>query len=236
MTNKYGPRIITDGLVLALDAADRNSYNPNFTNRLYNLTQNEYITLYNGAGYNDLNYGTILFDGSNDYGSIALANDFTANNFTAMAFVKNTNPDGVASGHDTILSTANFRFQVQQADSFTTTNSFTQFRNTAGTTTTISNSLTNIPHNTWALHAIVVSSSTARLFYSPYSLNNWAATGSYPGTKSSNTLQVGYDSLTGIGGADPWYGNIGPIHIYNRDLSIEEIRNNYFAIKTRYNL
>jgi hypothetical protein len=39
MSNNYGPRIVTDGLVLCLDAADRNSY-PGSGSVWYNLAQN----------------------------------------------------------------------------------------------------------------------------------------------------------------------------------------------------
>ena len=63
----HGPSIITQGLVLALDAADRNSY-PGSGTTWTDLSGNGNTgTLTNGPTYNSANGGSIVFDGSNDY-------------------------------------------------------------------------------------------------------------------------------------------------------------------------
>ena len=63
----HGPRIVTDGLVLALDAADINSY-PGSGTTLYDLSDGgNNGTLINGPTYNLSNGGSIDFDGTNDY-------------------------------------------------------------------------------------------------------------------------------------------------------------------------
>jgi hypothetical protein len=61
-----GPKIVTDGLVLALDAADRTSY-PGSGTTWSDLVGNNYGTLTNGPTFNSANCGTIVFDGTNDY-------------------------------------------------------------------------------------------------------------------------------------------------------------------------
>jgi hypothetical protein len=67
MTIGYGPRVVTDGLVLALDAADRNSY-PGSGTAWTDLTgRGNTGTLTNGPTYSSSNGGSIVFDGSNDY-------------------------------------------------------------------------------------------------------------------------------------------------------------------------
>jgi hypothetical protein len=65
MSNQYGPRIVTDGLVLHLDAANRKSY-PGSGSTWYDLSGNgNNFTLTNGASYNTNGYFTT--DGVNDY-------------------------------------------------------------------------------------------------------------------------------------------------------------------------
>jgi hypothetical protein len=61
-----GPKIVTDGLILALDAADRTSY-PGSGTTWSDLVGNNYGTLTNGPTFNSANCGTIVFDGTNDY-------------------------------------------------------------------------------------------------------------------------------------------------------------------------
>jgi len=76
-----GPDIIEDGLVLALDAADRNSY-PGSGTTWTDLSGNgNNGTLVNGVGYDSGNGGALSFDGSNDYINTSLTyqnnNDYT---------------------------------------------------------------------------------------------------------------------------------------------------------------
>jgi hypothetical protein len=67
MSNNYGPKIVTDGLVLCLDAADRNSY-PGTGTQLYDLSGNgNHGYFYNGATFDGVHGGSILYDGVNDF-------------------------------------------------------------------------------------------------------------------------------------------------------------------------
>ena len=64
---QYGPKIVTNGLVLCLDAADRNSYSGAGT-KWSNLTSTgNNGTLVNGPIFNNNNQGNIIFDGVDDY-------------------------------------------------------------------------------------------------------------------------------------------------------------------------
>ena len=67
MARFHGPRIVTSGLVLHLDAANIRSYTGSGTSWI-DLTNNGYNgTLTNGPSFNSSNGGSIVFDGSNDY-------------------------------------------------------------------------------------------------------------------------------------------------------------------------
>ena len=79
-----GPHIVTDGLVLALDAASPKSY-PGTGTTWYGLTENEnQATLNNGPTLEDSNY--ISFDGTNDYANFTTEYAFTTGNGTMFSF------------------------------------------------------------------------------------------------------------------------------------------------------
>jgi hypothetical protein len=63
----YNPRIVTDGLVLALDAGNTKSY-PGSGTTWTDLSGNgNNGSLENGVGYNGSNGGSLSFDGTDDY-------------------------------------------------------------------------------------------------------------------------------------------------------------------------
>jgi hypothetical protein len=62
----HGPTVVTQGLVLALDAADRNSYPGSGTTWTDLSGRGNTGTLVNGVGYNSGNGGSLSFDGVND--------------------------------------------------------------------------------------------------------------------------------------------------------------------------
>jgi hypothetical protein len=67
MSYTNGPKIVTNGLVLCLDAANRKSY-PGSGTTWNDLSGNGNVaTLVNGVGYNSNNGGSLTFDGVDDY-------------------------------------------------------------------------------------------------------------------------------------------------------------------------
>ena len=98
-----GPHIVTDQLVLAMDAASARSY-PGSGVYWYGLTENEnQATLQNGPTFVDNNY--ISFDGINDYAPFTTEYAFTTGNGTMfsleMWFQMRTLPTAqyAANGH-----------------------------------------------------------------------------------------------------------------------------------------
>jgi len=70
-----GPNIVTDGLVLALDPASSRSY-PGTGTTWYDLSESSTNgTLTNGVTYSSIDNGIMVFDGSNDYVTIAGPNN-----------------------------------------------------------------------------------------------------------------------------------------------------------------
>ena len=69
-----GPTIVNNGLILALDAADNNSYSGSGTTWSDLSGNNNTGTLTNGPTFGSTNGGTIVFDGTNDYAEITTRN------------------------------------------------------------------------------------------------------------------------------------------------------------------
>ena len=70
MSYQTGPRIVTNGLVFCVDAADTNSY-PGSGTTWFDLSGNgNNGTLNNGPTFNSANRGSIVFDGTNDWISV----------------------------------------------------------------------------------------------------------------------------------------------------------------------
>jgi hypothetical protein len=67
MAFSYSPKIITDGLTVYYDAANPNSY-PGTGNTIFDLSRNgNHGTLINSPTFDNTNGGSIIFDGTNDY-------------------------------------------------------------------------------------------------------------------------------------------------------------------------
>ena len=82
--------IVTDGLVLYLDAANTKSYTGTGTT-WYDLTKNgNNGVLTSGPVYNSENGGNITFDGVDDYVNLGNPNSLDILNFTICAWVKST--------------------------------------------------------------------------------------------------------------------------------------------------
>lgn len=71
MSYNYGPRIVTDGLLVCYDAGNNKSY-PGSGNTWYNLANTNDCTL-SGATFTSVNGGGISYDGINDTSSYSIA-------------------------------------------------------------------------------------------------------------------------------------------------------------------
>ena len=69
----HSPKIITDGLVLALDAGNTKSYPGSGTVWTDLSGNNNTGTLTNGPTFNAANGGSIVFDGTNDYVTLPIS-------------------------------------------------------------------------------------------------------------------------------------------------------------------
>jgi hypothetical protein len=213
--------IVTQGLVLDLDAAKRDSYVG--TGVAWNdISGNQNNgTLINGPTFNSANGGSIVFDGSNDYASIS--DSSTLRGFTGItlsAWVNKKTKDikifgkwtGGAGPNNYILRevTGTLQFYIN-------------------TTSFVGGNIGINPATGWNLYTATWDGSTMKAYLnSTVSSTTYSQTGTIPNTGPNLIIGAEYDiSLNSD-------ASIAQTLIYNRALSATEILQNYNATKTRY--
>ena len=223
-----GPKIVTSGLVLALDAADKLSYRGSGTTWRDLSGNNNTGTLTNGPTFSAGNMGSIVFDGTDDY--VAIANLFlnTITNITLQGwvYISSTSLKGpfvkVGGGVN------GYAIGVGGNDFDTSGNQI------IGIYPGVRWILTGNNYGTgWKFFTLTLSTTSVPTFYL-----NGALIGSYPGTNPLTPTSGAYvgrnvgDELT----VRAFAGNIAITQIYNRTLTATEILQNYNATKNRFGL
>ena len=217
-----GPKIVTNGIVLALDAADKSSY-PGTGTTWRDLSGNSNNgTLTNGPTFSAANGGSIVYDGVDDTVSCNLVTS-DANNVTMEAWFKATtlpgdrglmlNGNGGSSGYGLQFGACG----------------------TAGTTLYVFFGGLNcnvvsygtLVTNTWyqAVYTRTTSPGISNILYIN-GISRSTNTSSNPNAPAGSTL-IGHSAFN---------GNISIARIYNRALTATEVLQNYNATKSRFGL
>jgi len=229
MSTAYGNRpIVTDGLVLCLDAANSRSYSGTGTT-WSDLSGNGYDgTLVNGVGYSNDNLGYFIQDGVNDFVQ-GTAFDSTFSEMTIMLWLRRTGQTIRFAG---ILFTRNGGTVPATGMNFRdTTNQIGYHWNNTGTTYGWASGLVP-PLNEWCLCAITVTPTQGTAYLKGNNIDSVATnTVSHPeltGTFQFDTRdsQSGRYSIIDISNAS----------IYNRALTAAEVQQNFNAMRERYGL
>jgi hypothetical protein len=232
-----GPRIVTDGLVLSLDAADRNSYPGSGTTWTDLSGNNNSGSLTNGPTFNSANNGAIVFDGTNDY--ILLTSNFFNHNsgtpFTVSLWFK-TSAAGIILGQQNTITPNNASAYVP-AIYVDNTGKIRTSCFWGGSTTNNSVSTLNVTDNAW--HNITVTfASNSQISY--LDGNSFATL-----SKTQTYYADIYYYFIGAGSWNGWpfpvfspffSGSITNMLFYNRALSATEVLQNYNTQKSRFGL
>lgn len=230
----HSPKIVTDGLVLCLDAANTKSYTGSGTN-WSDLSGGEiHGELYNGATFDSNNLGSIEFDGVNDYveleNFVSIFNGLTfstecywfklsSNTSSALAFALhwdggNYNPVGNFTSASSLESISihkrNIRAFYENGHRF-------------------------YYDDTWHYACYVYGLDFNKLYVDTNELTLRYVIGNSLTTKS---LDLASRFILGNRTTDFAFsdGKISQVQIYNKALTSEEILQNYNATKGRYNL
>ena len=238
MSTKYSPQIVTNGLVLALDAANRLSYPGSGTSwtDLSGYANNG--TLTNGPVYSNANLGSITVDGVDDY--VNLGNAATikmgTGNFTISIWVKILTQTGTATFKG--VMTSKQAAAAAAGYGFYWNNSVNKFLWSTANGTSASEIYTT---NTWS--SLVNTWANIVMVRQNGATNNghFYINSVYESLASSATvLNVDTNTNMTIGNtADLWSaywfkGTFGTLQIYNRALTASEVLQNYNVNKTRF--
>ena len=234
-----GPQqIVTDGLVLHLDAANTKSYQSGSTtwNDLSGNRNNG--TLVNGPTFSSGNGGSIVFDGVNDYIDLGTTSTFSfiqnTGVFTICAWVRLTD-----------FSTA--RFMLGNNDGTGGRKGFNLgYRGTSGrlwlAMSDGGGAILDLTRNNFFINSdwvfvTVVGNGTTCQFYRN-GLIFGAPSNTFTRLSTGDSFRVlGLGRLNNYTLSNSyWQGNITQTQIYNKTLTAEEILQNYNATKSRFNL
>ena len=242
--NYYGGPLVTNGLVMALDASNIVSY-PGSGNVWYDLSGNgNHATLYNSPTYNS--QGWFSFDGIDDYvRTTNTLNLSTTDKVTVLVIFK---PNSYSGGVKLVYEhTANFNsstggfLQSYNDNSLGQDNQvFASNRGNASYNIGVwDKSLFN--DLTWKFSNCVFDRSqplVENLFYLQGSLKS-AIQNPYPGYTANNTNNYANDYFyIGCRGGSGIFAdmNVSAVFIYNRVLTDSEIAQNFNAYKSRFGL
>jgi len=218
-----GPRIVTNGLELSLDAADRNSYVSGSTTWRDLSSSSNNGTLTNGPTFDTINGGRIYLDGTNDYvalnSSIASSSPFTLDFWYYPTRVNSSYDQIYSSPDNTDLQLFFHAVSKTLTTSIENVEIATSFTLSAG----------NI--NQWYNIVWTYNYANRFVYVNNSVVQSNADTTAY--TNNSSTVAIG--SLPS-GGSYFLQGYLGSARIYNRALSATEVLQNYNAQKSRFNL
>lgn len=236
----YYGNTVTNGLVLSLDAAKRDSY-PGSGTAWRDISGNgNNGTLTNGPTFNSDNGGSIVFDGVDDFALINNPSTIRNQDFTISVWI---NPGvqnaAIISIIDFDHAGSPFQGWVMQSEDATTNRYFylawndgAQFQPTGGGSFGAGKGI-QITTSVWQ-NIIYSKSGTTLLGYKDGSQI-------YTGTAGNGNVNYAANKNIQIGGcisvpSRNYKGNIPLVQIYNRALTASEVLQNYNAQKSRYGL
>jgi hypothetical protein len=221
MALSHGPPIVTNGLVLALDAADRNSYLGSGTTWTDLSGRGNTGTLVNTPTYSSANGGSLSFNGSNQYVNCGNATNLQITVGTISAWFNANNGN---SGYNGIIAKQN-AWALFVADNIL--NTF-DWGNGAERSTgiTVGNSTWNYAAMTFT-ETVGTPSNNAIIYLN----GNPVLTTTVRHSNHTVQVQIGEANFSQIFG-----GNIAQASIYNRALTAAEVQQNFNALRGRFNI
>jgi 3D (Asp-Asp-Asp) domain-containing protein len=226
-----GSSIVTENLVLNLDAGNNSSYGGSGTTWTDLSGQNNNGTI-NGATYNSGDGGYFIFDGTNDRVSLPAGSDFAygTGDFTIESWfnVTGTSPQtwGEIAFSQTVSGTNYFIAYISSGNPVLKKPTFTY--GTGGGTPIVSS--TAYTEDTW-YHYVVTRNGTTLTMY----LNNSVVATDTVSFNFNNTTYVPTIGAYTHSDNHNLDGKISIVRVYKgKGFSASDVTQNYFAVKSRY--
>jgi hypothetical protein len=221
MALQHSPSIVTNGLVLCVDAGNPRSYSGSGTTWNDAISSGYNFTLTNGPTYSSSNLGFFNFDGVNDFASASNNTALDTQTVTVEVWIKTNalNQNGfwfekgsVNSQYALFQEGSSIVWRQASLSQYTTTASF-------------------ISTSNWA-QIVGTYTSGSRITY----INGVAVTSDgQTGSLLTNTSGM-YIGAYGTGTGYFYNGALSICRVYNRVLSATEILQNFNAIRGRYGI
>ena len=228
--------IITDGLVLYVDAGNTDSYPESGTTWTDISTNSNNGTLTNGPTFDSGDGGSIVFDGTDDYVNFGNILNIGTGDASLTGWVKRTGGNG---NQEWIFSKAIAAGEVgRYALDFASTTKLRVIAAWSGGHTNYYYTGT-FSADVWYNYAVVFDRDDSLYLYLNGALNATHDISTHSSVNMTNTRPYRLGSYTAGNGTSPAYfldGNIALHAHYNRVLSDEEVLQNYNATKARYGL
>jgi len=224
--------IVTNGLVLNLDAGNYKSYPKTGTTWIDLSVSSNNGTLINGPTFSNNNGGTLVFDGVDDYVSVpkqtALVN---ASQFTLSAWMKRADLSSKVILYQGADASNDVSFELWNDG-----NAYFEVGNASNSYGGVSNTSVNWQQLLMVFDGAQSSNSTRLKAYinSISQILNFVGIISSTSGPSDSVFSIG--NTQGVGGGNFSTGNIASVQIYNRALSDQEVLQNYNAQKSRFGL
>jgi hypothetical protein len=232
-----GPDMIQDGLVLALDAADRNSYLGSGTTWRDISGNNNTSTLTNGPTFNSANGGSIVFDGTNDFSTSPDSTSLRPTSFSIDTWFR---PTSFSAFNTVVVKPFNgppwtdpyLSYMIRIETNGTVLNCSTS---TGGVYRFLNISYTFLANTIYNVSFTFNSATGNAIAY----LN-----GSVLSSTTHTAGAISYSSAPVLVGAsygtnpvgEFFAGNIYNVKVYNTILTAANITQNYNSLKSRFNL
>lgn len=229
----YYGGIVTNGLVLDLDAAKKDSYPGTGTSWRDISGNSNNGTLINGPTFNSNNGGAIVFDGVDDYGNLGTSIDFSTytNGFTIGFWVKVLNTLQTNRYLFSKRNTAGDDNQFSIVYGYVS-NTFELYGGASGgaSQNIRTNSQISVNDTNWHFLYYTVGATTIGYLDGVVKFTNIYPSLTFVSSTNNNLLTTF--------NAAGFYGNLslGNMVLYNRILSSTEITQNYNALRGRYGL
>ena len=220
-------QIITNGLVLALNAADKNSYPGSGTTWTDVSGNGNNGTLTNGPTFSSGSGGAIVLDGTNDYVSCGNNSSLQITQGTISTWVRTTSPGSSFRG--IITKQNNYALFTNDGVLVAYDWGNAQIRSTG----------TNIADGTWKNVAMSFTTNTGTPSNNAIIYLNGSAILTTTIKQLNDTVEVQLangGTFASVQFTQILNGSISIGLIYNRALSATEILQNYNAQKSRFNL
>lgn len=223
MSGISGPKIITSGCVLSLDAADKLSYKGSGTS-WYDLSGNSNTgTLTNGPTFSAGNQGSIVFDGVDDYVNCNNSSNLQITQASISAWVKTTIT--TVNYYGILVKQSNYGLFVYGGNLATY-----DWGNL-----TLRDSGVSIANGQWKYLTMTFTTSTGTPSNNAIFYINGVVVSTFTIKWSNDTQPL----IVGMGGSPSvpgqlFPGNVAIAQVYNRALSASEVLQNYNATKNRF--